>query len=240
MAKPVTQDLIDQYTEAAAKLRPLIREAHEAQKALNEERRALRLEREHFVSSRDLIVRLDNAVAEAISVYQDRTLKLIEETEDAMWRRFDTVMAIMFGEDPESVKNGNKSIIDLVKDFVKSRGIPIRMTEEVHLLMSSASRDEQRARFGGMTFPSGRNFDKLPIFVDQRVPDGIAFLYIPAASEGEKARMIELKLGTGDGADTAAEALAELFQRQAECLPPGLRPPPLAELEKTEGPKPSR
>lgn len=44
-----------------------------------------------------------------------------------MWRRFDTITMIALGEDPASVRQGKKTVPDLIREFLAAKDLPYRL-----------------------------------------------------------------------------------------------------------------
>lgn len=226
MPKPQPKSELDQYIDAAAELRQLLRQSHEAIRDLRAERRAFREERDAWLSGAELRAQLDKTTAEMIESFTSGVLESVEDATTKVYHRFDQIMMICLGEDPISVRDGKKTVIELVLEFIAARGLPIRATEQVHLLMSAETKAKQEvilASIGINSFPSGRSFSDLPIVLDPRVPDGIGYVVIPRPSDGGKRKVFEINVQTGEGADLVAEELLQIHLKQEEEVPAAFR-----------------
>jgi hypothetical protein len=146
-------------------------------------------------------------------------------------------MMICLGEDPDSVKSGKKTVAQLMREYVKQRDLPIHVTEEVHLTMSPKTAESQRAELGKRPLlkPLISRFDKLPLMLDSRVPDNVAYVVIPAIGE-HRQTVVELDLVSGRGADIAMRELRLYEHRKYEeakanlaKVPAAFRKPPGAQ-----------
>jgi hypothetical protein len=62
---------------------------------------------------KDADERVENAVAEALAKLSDATAKAINDATDAVYERFDTIQAVLLGEDRKGKKRG-ESIPDMI------------------------------------------------------------------------------------------------------------------------------
>ncbi len=221
MAKQQKTDL-DRYIEAAADLRDVIVTAHQLLGDLREEQKRLRTLRDQWVNEIGLQKQLDDAVRIGLTGFNESLTKAIDKSTQTVYDRFDEIMLICLGEDPQSVREGKHTVIELVKDFVYQRKLPIKITEYVHLLMSKASHHAELSGEFGATMKGfhERIGKKLPIMFDPRIPYGTAFLVLPAVGD-DPPSVVELNLRTGENAQRAIKELRRVIDARTESVPPG-------------------
>ncbi|HEV2175248.1 MAG TPA: hypothetical protein VGR71_16865 [Nitrospira sp.] len=211
------QDDIDRYTAAAVDLRELLRQTHEAISDLRRERAGLKRDRAEFVDSKDLIARLDKATGDGIKQFIDQMTAHIRETEETVTRRFDTILMICLGEEPSSVRKGERTVIELIREFVRSKKLAIKITEEVHLEMShetAADQKQDEAVINTIKLFKPDGFDGLPIVYDSRIPRGTAYLVLPPANESDRRKVYEMNISSGAGCAEAHHGIIEFARRK--------------------------
>ncbi len=119
---------LEREIETLTALREATREAREAAKDLRAEMRAARELRREFLGTPELDARLGELTEAALSRYSDGIDKQIKLATEAVWNRFDTITMICLGEDPQSVREGKKTIPDLIREFIAAKGLPYRLT----------------------------------------------------------------------------------------------------------------
>ena len=119
---------LDREIETLTALREATREAREAAKDLRAEVKAAREFRREFLATPELDARLGELTEDALKRYSDSIQQQIEKATQAVWNRFDTIAMICLGEDPKSVREGKKTIPDLIREFIAAKGLPYRLT----------------------------------------------------------------------------------------------------------------
>ena len=119
---------LEREIETLAALREATRSAREAAKDLRGEVKAAREFRQEFLSTPELDARLGELTAAALASYDEGIKKAIDDATQAVWYRFDTITMIALGEDPQSVREGKKTIPDLLREFIAAKGLPYRLT----------------------------------------------------------------------------------------------------------------
>ena len=119
---------LEREIETLTALREATRQAREAAKDLRAEMKAAREFRQEFLATPELDARLKELTEDALARYSDGIDKQIQLATEATWRRFDTLMMICMGEDPKSVREGKKTIPDLLREFIAAKGLPYRLT----------------------------------------------------------------------------------------------------------------
>ena len=118
---------LDKNIETLIALREEVRAAHEAGKDLRAEIRAAREIRQEFLAAPEIEERLGALTEAALQRYSDSIEMQIAKATEAVWNRFDTLAMIAMGEDPESVRQGRKSIPDLLREYIAAKGLPYRL-----------------------------------------------------------------------------------------------------------------
>ena len=119
---------LEREIETLTALREATRQAREAAKDLRAEMRSAREYRQEFLAAPELDARLKELTEAALAAYDTGITKAIEEATQATWRRFDTITMICMGEDPQSVREGKKTVPDLIREFIAAKGLPYRLT----------------------------------------------------------------------------------------------------------------
>ena len=119
---------LEREIETLAALREATRSAREAAKDLRSEVKTAREFRREFLSTPELDARLGELTAAALASYDEGIKKAIDDATQAVWNRFDTITMIALGEDPQSVREGKKTIPDLLREFIAAKGLPYRLT----------------------------------------------------------------------------------------------------------------
>jgi len=119
---------LEREIETLAALREATREAREAAKDLRGEMKAAREFRREFLATPELEARLGELTEAALKRYSDSIDENIKKATEAVWNRFDTIAMICLGEDPQSVREGKKTIPDLIREFIAAKGLPYRLT----------------------------------------------------------------------------------------------------------------
>ena len=229
------QDSISQYQDAAVELRKLLAEAHQAIRDLRQERKDLRRQREEFVNGEDIVRKLDRSVADGIKAYEDGMITAIRDATEKVYERFDTIMLVCLGEDPESVRKGKKSVTDLIREVIRAREMPIKITEEIHIEMSPKTKADQKSTNIDVLMKAfrSRGLDELPIILDSRVPDDTIWLVIPPVDDNDRRMIYEVNWRDGSGAVNCAEALLDYRRRSYQAEKKRLDAIPAAFKRKT-------
>jgi hypothetical protein len=119
---------LEREIETLTALREATREAREAAKDLRAEMKAAREARREFFAAPELDARLGELTEDALARYSASISEQIEKAGQAVWNRFDTIMMIAMGEDPQSVREGKKTVPDLIREFIATKGLPYRLT----------------------------------------------------------------------------------------------------------------
>jgi hypothetical protein len=119
---------LEREIETLAALREATRQAREAAKDLRAEMKAAREFRKEFFGTPELDARLNELTEDALARYSDGIDKQIKLATEATWNRFDTITMICMGEDPQSVREGKKTVPDLIREFIATKGLPYRLT----------------------------------------------------------------------------------------------------------------
>jgi hypothetical protein len=107
-------DTATQAIEALAQLRELVAEAHGAAKDL---RLAIREARQLRSTLPDEAARrIGESVDQGLAEYSASLEHGIDEATKAVYRRFDTIVAVCLGEDPESVAAGERTLEEILRD----------------------------------------------------------------------------------------------------------------------------
>lgn len=114
--------------ETLTALREATRQAREAAKDLRAEVKAAREFRQEFLATPELDARLGELTEAALAEYSAAIDKNIKLATDAVWNRFDTITMICMGEDPQSVREGKKTVPDLLREFIAAKSLPYRLT----------------------------------------------------------------------------------------------------------------
>ncbi len=119
---------LDKEIEILVALREATREAREAAKDLRAEVKAAREARREFFAADELEARLGELTEAALAKYAASIDEQIKKATEAVWNRFDTITMIALGEDPVSVREGKKTVPDLIREFIAAKGLPYRLT----------------------------------------------------------------------------------------------------------------
>lgn len=118
------------------KLEQLSREAHETAQELREAEKEARIARQELIEAKRDALTLDAATLQRelrtlgkreMDRYSSEITKAITDGTQAAYDRFDSITAICLGTDPESVRNGDKSLEELLRAFVHRRGLPYKI-----------------------------------------------------------------------------------------------------------------
>src|ERR1700689_1932630 len=104
---------LDREIETLTALREATRQAREAAKDLRAEVKAAREARREFFAAPELearLAKLTKLTEEALARYDGSIKQAIDGATQAVWNRFDTITMIALGEDPQSVREGKKTI----------------------------------------------------------------------------------------------------------------------------------
>lgn len=219
MPKQPPQTDIEKMIAAMHEGRQLVIELHTAVRDAKQAMKELRSLRSELLSREELRDRLDTISEQQIERYSSAIDLAIKQATDAVNNRFDTIMMICMGEDPLSVRQGKRTTIELIKDYVNAKKLPIRITEEVYVLISPEIKktgDESPA----MQVSGG--LERLPIVVDHRVPPGTLFLCIPQIAD-QPAQVIEVNILTGEGVERSRQCLREYDILRDSLIPDAFR-----------------
>jgi hypothetical protein len=119
---------LDRQIETLVALREATREAREAAKDLRAEMKAAREARAEFFATPELDARLVELLTDAaLARYSDSISEHIEKATAAVYNRFDTITMICMGEDPVSVREGKRTVPDLIREFIAAKNLPYRL-----------------------------------------------------------------------------------------------------------------
>lgn len=214
-------DEIERYIAAVADLREENRKAHELLKDLRSERKRLTELRNDWV--RTAYDELENKVGDQINKFLDGLPSRLKDIEAAIYNRFDSIMMLVLGEDPQSIRQGKRTVVELVKEFISTKKLPIRITEEAHFLMNFETHESEKVRMRKLAVKTGHDFAKIPVVTDSRVPNGMAYLVIPAAGPDDHGNVVEIDLRTGNNADTAMRLLLSYNEKLDAQIPAAFR-----------------
>jgi methylthioribose-1-phosphate isomerase len=107
-------DTVTQAIEALTQLRELVAEAHGAAKDLRQAIREARQLRSTLPG--EAARRIDESVKQGLDEYSASLEHGIGEATKAVYRRFDTIVAICLGEDPASVAAGSRTLEEILSD----------------------------------------------------------------------------------------------------------------------------
>lgn len=99
----------------------------ETAKDLRAEAKAAKEARAEFFSAPELDARLGELTEAALARYSASIDEQIKKATEAVWNRFDTITMICLGEDPKSVREGKKTVPDLIREFIAAKGLPYRL-----------------------------------------------------------------------------------------------------------------
>lgn len=213
------EDTVARYQKVLEELRGIVPVAHQAIRDLKQEQRELKRQRDAFTSAEDLVKELDLRVATGIKKYEDGILEAIREAQQRVYRRFDQIMLVLLGEDPESVRSGKATVTQLAQELIRSRNLPVKLTEEIHVEMSPATRAKQKDAGLDRLLKLVRmkGFDDLPILTDSRIPDGVVWIVVPPVDESDRRMVYELDTNKGVGMEEAMEALLDYGRRKYQA-----------------------
>jgi hypothetical protein len=141
---------------------------HMAIRDLKREKKELKELRAQWLNSDELIAKINDTTSPAIEKFLAVLTDQVEQATEAVYRRFDTIMMICMGEDPESVKEGKITTLELMREFVKTRNLPISIMEVPHLELHPDDYKTERKlaeKFGVMLVPNSRLTLGKPILV---------------------------------------------------------------------------
>lgn len=122
--------------EIAAKLKEERRLTHEAAQELREAAKEARAAKQELLDAKRDALTLDAAVIkrelrsvgrQEMARYSREITEAITTGTQAAYDRFDAITALCLGTDPESVRNGEKSLEDLLRSFIHRRGLPYKI-----------------------------------------------------------------------------------------------------------------
>lgn len=119
---------LDKEIETLVALREATRQAREAAKDLRAEVKAAREARAAFFAMPELDARLGDLTEENLRRYSASIDEHIKKATEAVYNRFDTICMICMGEDPVSVREGRRTVPDLIREFIAAKGLPYRLT----------------------------------------------------------------------------------------------------------------
>ena len=217
MTKQVPQTDLEKMIAAMTEGRELVRELHTAVRDAKTTMREWRETRERVLSSDEIQQALKDLTAEELIKYHDTLAKSIDDATERVNDRFDTIMMICMGEDPQSVKEGRKTVIQLIEDFVNAKRLPIRVTDEIYLIMSQRTRDKEASHpvirmHGGV--------DKLPIRIDNRIRVGMGYLVVPGIA-GLPPQVVEINFETKEGLERGVKCLDAYAAERKRQVPVG-------------------
>lgn len=219
------EDEITRYQKAVEELREQNQLAHANIRDLNAARKSLLDLRKQWIDSTSFQDKVDEAIGPELKRSLDTIVAGMREVEKKTLERFDEIILICLSEDPVSVKEGKRTVIELVKDFVEVRHLPVHITVETHLMMNSNTKRRQEQKSAKrVRAVTGSDFENLPLLIDESVKDDMAILFLPSYENGKPAQFI-MNLRTGQGVRRASEAVGEVMKRDTEKIPAGLRRP---------------
>jgi hypothetical protein len=113
---------LDRLPELLAELRGLVREGNGVVKDLWH---AIRGARDACADLPATVTsEITQEVTAGLEAYDKQLAIAIAEATQAAYDRFDTIAMICLGEDPESVREGKRSVTDLIRLYLKTKGLP--------------------------------------------------------------------------------------------------------------------
>lgn len=129
MADACMPDPLAREIQVLADLRQATSEAHKALRDLRNDMQAARELRRKFLAAPELDERLGELVKQGLADYEATLQQAIKTGEQAMYNRFDVLTAICLGEDPASVRAGETTLPDLLREFIATKGLPYKLAK---------------------------------------------------------------------------------------------------------------
>jgi hypothetical protein len=120
MTKPVSS--LDELPAQLLELRELITEGHKLMKDLTRVLKEARATRDELPG--EVVAKIDTAVKTGLDEYSTALTDAIDKATAKVFRRFDQLAAICLGEDPQSVRTGVPTVPDLLRGYIKAKGLP--------------------------------------------------------------------------------------------------------------------
>lgn len=120
---------LDELPQQLAELRELIRQAHEASQDLRQAVRDARELRDELPGRvKDVVAHtIGNEVNEGLQTYRDALAEAIASSTEKVYERFDKMAAILLGEDPKSLRAGNRSLPEMLANIAARAGTPVTL-----------------------------------------------------------------------------------------------------------------
>jgi hypothetical protein len=96
---------------------------HEGRELLQDLRATVKEARE-YTGSEEIAKRINDTVKKGLEEYAEALNTAINQATEAVWNRFDVLMDIAMGEDPESVRKGNKTTEELLREYIRTKNLP--------------------------------------------------------------------------------------------------------------------
>jgi hypothetical protein len=103
--------------------RKVIREGH----ALVKDMTRLIDEARKYTGSEEIRHRIEHTVEEGLKEYNDIQIASIEKGTAAVYARFDMLAAFLLGEDDASVRRGERSMPDLIREYLRTTKLPYEL-----------------------------------------------------------------------------------------------------------------
>jgi hypothetical protein len=128
---------LDELPGLLIELRGLIQEGHGVVKDLERLLKEARKVRDDLPEA--VNAKIGEAVDTGLTEYKAELAKAIDEATERVYRRFDVLTEICLGQDPKSVRDGQTTVPDLLRDFIATKGLPYRL---VHVPPGLAKDDD--------------------------------------------------------------------------------------------------
>lgn len=106
---------LENLEAAEIRIKDLLTEARGMMKDLRAERRSL----EEFIKN-SIREKIELEVTTGLDEYKGTLERAIKLAEEAMFKRFDTIMEVLLGEDKESRREGKEPIVDVLRRYLEA------------------------------------------------------------------------------------------------------------------------
>jgi hypothetical protein len=126
--------------ESIAKLEIAKREAHEMVKAAREAIRDMKQAKADFLGTKEVEEMLNELTHSEMGRYTATISEAIERGTQSAYSRFDAIIAICLGIDSVSKKEAQTPLLELLREFIRTKGLPWKLVGEDSLEMPEAFR----------------------------------------------------------------------------------------------------
>lgn len=141
-----------------AKLQEAVREAHGSVSDLNLVLKRATEVRKEFLDSEELSDKLRNVAEGSAQRYLSAIDVAIDRATSSVYHRFDTIMMLCLGIDPQSVSEGRESVEQLIRTFIKQRKLPYDLYPNDNDALPEAFRRKGVRILADKTMPEGEGF----------------------------------------------------------------------------------